>query len=179
MPDADRPKIIIDDDWKAQAQAEKAKLAEQEKARTPTPASGFPAGAPTGAPGRTAPAPTGPGPPAAEPGDELGFTDLVQVLASQALMYMGAIPDPQSGKAFISPPMAKAHIDLLGVVEDKTKGNLTAEETQLLQGILHELRMQFVELGKAINQAIKEGRISPQQAGEAGLGFTPPPGPLG
>jgi hypothetical protein len=183
MPDADRPKIIIDDDWKAQAQAEKAKLAEQEKARTPSPApaspAGAPAGSPIGAPGRTAPAPTGAGQPAAEPSEELGFTDLVQVLASQALMYMGAIPDPQSGKAFISPPMAKAHIDLLGVVEDKTKGNLTAEETQLLQGILHELRMQFVELGKAINQAIKEGRLSPQQAGEAGLGFTPAPGARG
>lgn len=158
MSEADRPKIIIDDDWKAQAQAEKAKLAEQEKAKAP-------AATPAGTPGQPAPGKT----------EELGFTDLVQVLASQALMYMGAIPDPQSGKAYISPPMAKAHIDLLGVVEDKTKGNLTDEETQLLQGILYELRMQFVELGKAIDQAIKEGKISPQQMGEAGLNLTPPP----
>ncbi len=167
MSEADRPKIIIDDDWKAQAQAEKAKLSEQEKAKTPTP----PAAAPAGSPGA--------GAAAASPGDQIGFTDLVQVLASQALMYMGAVPDPQTGKAVVSPPMAKAHIDLLGVVEEKTKGNLNTEETSLIQGILYELRMQFVELGKMIEQAIAEGRISPQQAGEMGMGMPPPSGNLG
>lgn len=159
MPEADRPKIIIDDDWKAQAQAEKAKLSEQEKAKQQP----QPAAAPAGA------AP-GPGQP-----DQIGFTDLVQVLASQALMYMGAIPDPQSGQAVVSPPMAKAHIDLLGVLQEKTKGNLDDEETKLLDGVLYELRMQFVELSKAISQAIKEGRLTPQQAGEAGFAATPPP----
>jgi len=111
--------------------------------------------------------------------DQIGFTDLVQVLASQALMYMGAVPDPQTGKAVLSPPMAKAHIDLLGVVEEKTKGNLTEEETALLQGILYELRMQFVELGKMVEQAIREGRISAQQAGEMGMGMPPASGNLG
>ena len=158
MSEAEKPKIIIDDDWKAQAQAEKAKLAEQEKAKA-----------------AAAPAGEGAGMPGGQPGDQIGFQDLVQVLASQALMYMGAMPDPQTGKAVVSPPMAKAHIDLLGVVEEKTKGNLTEEETKLVQGILYELRMQFVELGKAIDQAIKEGKISPQQAGEMGMGAAPPP----
>lgn len=167
MSEADRPKIIIDDDWKAQAQAEKAKLSVQEKAKATPPPAGEPAGSP------------GTGAAAASPGDRIGFTDLVQVLASQALMYMGAVPDPQTGKAVVSPPMAKAHIDLLGVVEEKTKGNLNAEETSLIQGILYELRMQFVELGKMIEQAITEGKISPQQAGEMGMGMPPPSGNLG
>jgi hypothetical protein len=154
MSEADRPKIIIDDDWKAQAQAEKAKLSEQEKAKQAAPARPTPAGAPS---------PAGiPGGPAES--DEIGFPDLVQVLASQAMLYMGAFPDPQSGRAVVSPPVARAHIDLLGVLEEKTKGNLTDEEQKLLEGVLYELRMQFVELGKAIDQAIKEGRISPAQA---------------
>ncbi|HZW10636.1 MAG TPA: DUF1844 domain-containing protein [Phycisphaerales bacterium] len=163
MSEADRPKIIIDDDWKAQAQAEKAKLAEQERAKqtaTVRPAAG-------GAPG-----PAAPGAPAES--DEIGFQDLVQVLASQALLYMGAFPDPQSGRAVVSPPVARAHIDLLGVLEEKTRGNLTDEEKKLLEGVLHELRMQFVELGKAIDQAIKEGRISPAQAASMNSPGTPP-----
>jgi hypothetical protein len=163
MSEADRPKIIIDDDWKAQAQAEKAKLAGQEKAKPATPpaASPLPAGAPA----------------AESESDEIGFNDLVQMLASQALLYMGAVPDPQTGRAVVSPPMARAHIDLLGVLEQKTKGNLSQEEATLLQGVLYELRMQFVELGRAIEQAIKEGRISPAQAASMGGGAAPPPAP--
>jgi hypothetical protein len=161
MSEADPPKIIIDDDWKAQAQAEKAKLVEQEQANAAGPAGDPAAGAPAGTPGA--------------PSEQIGFNDLVQVLASQALMYMGAVPDPQTGKAVVSPPMAKAHIDLLGIVEEKTKGNLDEEETKLLEGILYELRMQFVELGKAIDQAIQEGKLSPQQAGEMGMPSTQPP----
>lgn len=163
MSEADQPKIIIDDDWKAQAQAEKAKLTEQEQAKQATPA-----------PGTAGEAPAAGGPDATQ-GGPIGFTDLVQVLASQALMYMGAVPDPQTGKAMVSPPMAKAHIDMLGVIEDKTKGNLSDEESKLLTGILYELRMQYVELGKAIDQAIKEGKISAAQAGEMGMGAPPPP----
>lgn len=129
-----------------------------------------PPGVPAGTPGQPLP-----GQPAPGQADELGFSDLVQVLAGQALMYMGAMPDPQTGKAYVSPPMAKAHIDLLGVLEDKTKGNLSDEEAKLIQGVLYELRMQFVELSKAISQAIKEGKISPQQASEMGVGLPPPP----
>ncbi len=169
MSEAERPKIIIDDDWKAQAQAEKAKLAQQEKAKQAS------------APPPPAPAPGAPaGTPGAPESDEIGFTDLVQMLASQALLYMGAVPDPQTGRAVVSPPMARAHIDLLGVLEEKTKGNLTGEEAKLLQGVLYELRMQFVELGKAIDQAIKEGRISPAQAASMGTAGAPaPPAPGG
>jgi len=148
MSDQDAPKIIIDDDWKAQAQAEKAKLAEQEKAKA---AASGPSG---GSPGSGLP-------------EKIGFQDLVQVMASQALMYMGA-PDPQTGKSVISLPMAKIHIDLLGVIEEKTKGNLDEAEAKLLGDILREIRSQFVEFSAAVQQAIKEGKIKPMQAGEIG-----------
>ncbi|MBK7404686.1 MAG: DUF1844 domain-containing protein [Phycisphaerales bacterium] len=155
MPDEDRPKIIIDDDWKAQAQAEKAKLAEKDKAKPAPAASAGPAGSPA---------------PAGEE-EPIGFADLVQMLASQALLYMGAVPDPQSGRAIVSIPMARAHVDLLGILEQKTKGNLSDEEAGLLTGVLYELRMQFVDLGRAIDKAIKEGKITPAQV--AGMGGQP------
>lgn len=147
MADSDQPKIIIDDDWKAQAQAEKAKLAQQEKQKEAQKTQ-------TGSAGSGLP-------------DKVGFTDLVQVMASQALMYMGA-PDPQTGKSIISLPMAKIHIDLLGVIEEKTKGNLSDEEAKMLRDILRELRFQFVEFSKAVEQAIKEGKIKPMSPDELG-----------
>lgn len=168
MSEGQQPKLIIDDDWKAQAQAEKAKLAEQERAKSAAAAEGAPGGRPGEAP---------------QP-DKIGFNDLVQMLASQALMYMGAVADPQTGRAVVSPPMAQVHIELLNVLEEKTKGNLTDEEHKLLSGIAHELRMQFVELGKAIDQAVKEGKIAIGPDGEmratgpqaGGPGMPPAPG---
>lgn len=74
------------------------------------------------------------------------FSLLVQTLSLQALAALGQVPDP-TGKA--SPPrldLAKHTIDLLGILEDKTRGNLTAEEAALLERILHELRLAFVTL---------------------------------
>lgn len=165
MADDQQPKIIIDDDWKAQAQAEKAKLAEKEQAK----AAESPAAAGGAAPGA-----------GAAPGqqEKIGFSDLVQMLASQALMYMGAVADPQTGKAVVSPPMAQAHIELLGVLEEKTKGNLTDDESKMVSGITHELRMQFVELSKAIEQAIREGKITMGPDGEM-RAVNPPAGTPG
>lgn len=155
---ADQPKIIVDSDWKQQAQAEKAKLAEQEKAREQA----KPAGA--GAPGED------------DPNRPIEFDDIVRTLASQALMYMGAFPD-ESGRAMLAPDLAKAYVDMLGILEAKTKGNLTDEEDKGLKGVLNELRLQFVEVSKAIAKAIQEGKIKPQQGGGPGIASMPPGGP--
>lgn len=135
------PKIIVDDDWKREAQLEKERLAKQEaeRAKAPDPADEEP---------------TGP----------IGFDDVLKMLASQALVYMGAFPDPQTGRAVVAPDYAKVYIDMLGVIEDKTKGNLTPEEEQNLKSALYELRLQYVELSKAVAKAIEEGRISPTGA---------------
>ena len=165
MAEDQQPKIIIDDDWKAQAQAEKAKLAEKEQAKAAAPPAGTSGEAPAAgaAPGQQ---------------EKIGISDLVQMLASQALMYMGAVADPQTGKAVVSPPMAQAHIELLGVLEEKTNGNLTDDESKMLSGITHELRMQFVELTKAIEQAVKEGKITMGPDGEM-RAVNPPAGAPG
>lgn len=133
MSDADQPKIIVDDDWKSSAQAEKEKLAAAEKEQAEkSKESGIP--------------------------EEIGFRELLSMLASQALMYMGAFPD-QSGRAMVALDIAKMNIDMLAVLEEKTKGNLSEEESTMLVQTINELRMQFVEVAKAVEKASEDGTL--------------------
>ncbi len=158
MPPADEPKIIIDSDWKAQAQAEKEKLA----ASKPKPAP------------KLAPESVGTPEVAGEEDERTRFDDLVALLASQALAYMGYVPDPRTGQAMVSLEYAKLHIDMLGVLEEKTKGNLSEAEQAALTRTASELRMAFVELSKAVAQAVAEGRIKPRSAGGGAGGIVTP-----
>lgn len=164
MAEHESPKIIVDTDWKSQAQAEKDRLAEQERAAAQAKAAQ--GGAPGAGPGAGAEAPP-----------EASFEEMVRLLATQALLYMGAFPDPETGRAIVSPELARLNIDLLGVLEEKTKGNLTEAESQMLTSVLGELRMQFVEVSKAIARAIEQGRMSPQGGtiGAPGPGGGRPP----
>lgn len=142
-PDSPKPEILIDSDWKSQAQAEKERLAEAE-ARS----KGGPGGA---APGQ------GELPPA-------DFSALVGMLATQALMYLGGMADRKSGQLIFDPEMARFYIDLLAVVEEKTKGNTTEQESADLAGALQELRMRFVELARAVAaQGAQGGAPAPAQ----------------
>ncbi|MDD4888468.1 MAG: DUF1844 domain-containing protein [Phycisphaerae bacterium] len=128
----DAPKLQIDSDWKKQAQEEKEKLAKQ----VDKPAAEAGAAAAGGAVG-----PEGL-PPAS-------FAELLEMLGSQALFFLGQIADPQTGKAVLSPPLAKHYIDLIGILEEKTKGNLTPEEKGHLDQLLYEARMIYVQVGSA------------------------------
>jgi len=62
---------------------------------------------------------------------------------TQAVMALGMMPDPMSGETSANKDAAKFHIDMLSVIEEKTKGNLTSEESESLSSILHQLRMAF------------------------------------
>ncbi len=130
------PKIIVDDDWKAQAQAEKEKLAQQAKAKQQS------------APGSTA-AGSADDSSAGVGGYQLppaNFESLVSTMTTQALFAMGAIPDPQTGQRIAHLDLARHHIDMLSVIEEKTKGNLSKEESDLLATTLYELRNRYVQL---------------------------------
>ncbi|MDX2118619.1 MAG: DUF1844 domain-containing protein [Planctomycetota bacterium] len=151
---SDTPKIIIDSDWKSQAQAEKDKLQQKVEKEKPVAAPGGAAGA---------------GGAAGPEGEPSPFADLVSMLVTQALMYMGAFPDPRTGQAMVSLEYAKLHIDMLGTLEEKTKGNLSEPEQKLLTRAAGELRMEFVELSKEVERAVAEGRIK-RPAGPAGAG---------
>ena len=123
----DEPKIQIDTDWKAEAQAEKKRLAEEADTVADSPKGGEPGTLP--------------------PAD---FQTLVGALASQAVMSLGSIRDPKSGGVVIDLPGARFAIDLLGVVEAKTRGNLQQEEEKALTQTLTELRDRFVKISQAV-----------------------------
>jgi len=116
----DKPKIIVDEDWKAQAQAEKEELARKQAEKQDSEESSQEI------------------PPAS-------FSMLVSSLATQAMVALGRVPI--EGKLIKQIELAKHHIDLLSVIEEKTKGNLTTEEESMLTNVLHELRMDYVAGG--------------------------------
>ncbi len=122
---ADSPqgkKIIVDEDWKAQVEAEKeaAKHAAQqpEAARKPE-------------------RPKGPLPPPS-------LTFLASSLGMQAMVAMGLVVAPGDEKPQVDLDQAKHLIDTIEMLFDKTKGNRTADETAMLDGLLHELRLGFL-----------------------------------
>ena len=75
----------------------------------------------------------------------ISFTTLVLSLSTQAMMLMGEIPDAGEGQPKQNLTLARQTIDLLGVLEEKTKGNLTREEDNFLQTSLSDLRIRFVQ----------------------------------
>jgi hypothetical protein len=77
------------------------------------------------------------------------FSILVQMFAAQAMTAMGFIAAPGSEKPVQRLPLARHFIDLLGVLEEKSRGNLTPREEQLLSSTLHDLRLAYVELSRS------------------------------
>lgn len=85
---------------------------------------------------------------AEEPLPEINFSAFVISLSTQALMHLGEIANPISGKVEIDVPVAKQMIDIIVMLQDKTRGNLNASEDRLLEDILFDLRMKYVEAVK-------------------------------
>ena len=79
---------------------------------------------------------------------EINFSTFVIGLSTQALMHLGEISNPMSGQVEIDVPTAKQMIDILGLLKEKTRGNLNANEDQLMEDILFDLRMKYVEAVK-------------------------------
>ena len=135
------PKIQIDSDWKAEVQAEKEKLAAAE-----TETSG------------KEPDPRGELPPA-------DFKGLMGILASQAVMGLGSMSDPNGGGVMVDLVGAKFAIDLLGVLQEKTTGNLEEQESAELDQILVELRSRFVQIADLMAQ--QKAGVAPIADGSA------------
>ena len=77
----------------------------------------------------------------------LSFTAFVVSLASTAAIHFGDMPDPISGeRGQLNLDGAAQMVEILALLEQKTKGNLTAEERQVLEQVLYELRLRFVEV---------------------------------
>ncbi len=144
MSAEEEPKLQIDAGWKAEAQAEKERLAKEAEAKAGERAR------------------------AAEP-PKADVKALIGMLASQAVMYLGALADPKSGRVVVDLNGAQFCIDLLQVLEDKTKGNLTDEEAEELRQVNTELRSRFVQISQLVARQAAAGGEAPPEAG-----VTPP-----
>jgi hypothetical protein len=85
---------------------------------------------------------------AAGPPPSIDFHTFVLSLGSSALMHLGELERPGAGGASKDLPMAKHTIDILAMLQEKTRGNLTIEEQKLLESLLFDLRLRFVEARK-------------------------------
>ena len=72
------------------------------------------------------------------------FTMLINAMAQPALLFLGEIPHPGTGKATLNPEQARLQIDMLDLLRVKCRGNLSAEEEGLLERVLYQLRMLYV-----------------------------------
>lgn len=87
------------------------------------------------------------------------FTGFVLSLANTALVNMGVVPDPMGGQPAVNLDGAKQMIDILGIIQEKTRGNLAPEEDHILTEVLSEVRMKYVEtvrLGKGEGSRISK-----------------------
>ncbi len=123
---AKEKKIIVDEDWKEQAAKEKDNLAEQEQTDKENQDD------------------------QQQPRDlpPADFAGLVSMLATQAFFALGVIRTKEDEEPQVNMPLAQYNIDMLGIIEEKTKGNITDEEKKLLEGTIHQLRMAFVQVSQ-------------------------------
>ncbi len=90
--------------------------------------------------------------PAAGPEPEVTFGAFLVGLSTQALMHLGDIADPETGEAAPDLNAAQQIIDIIGMLQRKTHGNLDREEAQLIEAILFELRMKYVERARTLSR---------------------------
>ncbi len=76
---------------------------------------------------------------------EIDFNSFIFSLSTSALIQLGEIEDPFTQKEAKNLPIAKQTIDLIGMLKEKTKGNLTPQEEKLIESILYDLRMRYVK----------------------------------
>lgn len=163
-PTGDKPKLIIDEDWKTQVEREREELRRaKEQAAKDQSVEGSTDASTSGKPSPSAATDANanveertaakrsqkevaadaneiPPPPPAT------FPFLVSMLGTQALVAMGQLADNEAPEVRLD--YAKHYIDLLGLLEEKTKGNLNQDESSLLFDWLHQLRLGFVEVAK-------------------------------
>jgi hypothetical protein len=122
-PNASEKKLYVDEDWKSQVEAEKAAAAGETPKTEPTQEK----------------RPSEPLPPPS-------LTFLASTLYLQGAIAMGLLPNPLSDKSVLQLDRAKHAIDMLTMLQEKTEGNRTPEESEEIEAMLHQLRMAFVSM---------------------------------
>lgn len=137
MPDDEEPKIIADDDWKAEARAEKERLAKEAAEERAARQAGQ--------------------------GEASPFLALLDLLAQQAVLSLGGAQLPNGQTLPANPQAAKLFIDMLSDLETKTKGNLGKEESEVLTSLLSRLRWAF-SMGSAPRAGVSPRPSEPEKA---------------
>lgn len=87
--------------------------------------------------------------------DPASFVNFLSTLATNAAASLGAVPHPATGKRSLDLDTGKYWLDVLAMIRDKTKGNLHPKEDRLLEGLLADLRLQYVQLVRATEEKLK------------------------
>jgi hypothetical protein len=87
--------------------------------------------------------------------DPASFVNFLSTLATNAAAALGAVPHPVTGQRTLDLDSGKFWIDVLAMLRDKTKGNLSEKESRLLEGLLADLRMQYVTMVRATEEKLK------------------------
>ena len=133
--DSEKPQIEIasDEDWKEKVKAEDAKLDAESSSESDSANQSTPELDPSQIPAAS-------------------FPGIVQIFVAQVFSALGMFPGPD-GETTRQLPVAKHIIDLLGVLEEKTAGNLTDDEAKMLDQALHELRISYVQVSQQTRQS--------------------------
>ncbi|MDP9100024.1 MAG: DUF1844 domain-containing protein [Verrucomicrobiota bacterium] len=89
------------------------------------------------------------------------FIEFIMMQAQNAALFLGQIPNPQTGKGEVNLELAKMFIDQLAMIQEKTRGNLTNEETTVLRNTLSNLQMAFVEVSRQMREGTTESDAAP------------------
>ena len=161
---SDSGKKKVDEDWKRQAEEEKAKIdsalprsvagaEEAPPAATPSDAAAGPEGA---AEKDAAPEP------ARRPTSRVSFISLLEQLAAQAMAGLGQMPDPRTGRPMVDLELARDAIDMLALLEEKTRGNLEPDEKMMIEEALHSLQQAFLAIQQAYERSQPAGGPPPE-----------------
>ena len=94
------------------------------------------------------------------------FIEFVMMHAQNAALFLGQIPNPKTGEGEVNLELAKMFIDQLDMIQEKTRGNLTSEETTVLRNALSNLQMIYVEVAKGGKQPARAPSEAPEPSEE-------------
>ncbi len=92
------------------------------------------------------------------------FIEFVMMQAQNAALFLGQIPNPQSGKGEVNLEVAKMFIDQLAMIQEKTRGNLSNEESTVLRNALSNLQLAYVEVARGSSAAVPSEKKAPESA---------------
>src|SRR6266567_8618405 len=111
------------------------------------------------------------------------FIEFVMMHAQNAALFLGQIPNPKTGEGEVNLDLARMFIDQLAMIQEKTRGNLTSEETKVLSNAISNLQMAYVEVARetskgAAQPEAPEAPPSPEPAKQASPGTPEPSAPV-